>query len=253
MDNIVLRWYDFLSTLNRAVLGPVTALDERVSIPILSVLLFGLLGITSPCQLSTNAGALAYIARSAGGRASVARCALAYLFGKVLAYTLLGTAAILLGHGLNESLIPVLVIARKVLGPLMLLLGLSLLGLIPLRFAFGYRCASWLEAQAGTGTRGAFLLGMAFSFAFCLTLFLLFFGLTIPLALRSPVAVTYPGVFAFGATLPLLGLAVLLTAGVGATQRYLAGARRVGVGLRPLAATVLVLAGLHDTVVYWFL
>ena len=110
-----------------------------------------------------------------------------------------------------------------------------------------------LEARAGRGAGGAFLLGTAFSFAFCPTLFLLFFGLTIPLALRSPAGIVFPGVFALGTTLPLFGLAALLTAGIGATKSYVRSAKRIEAWLRPAAAVVLVLAGLNDTFTYWFL
>ena len=97
------------------------------------------------------------------------------------------------------------------------------------------------------------MLGTAFSFAFCPTLFLLFFGLTIPLALRSSVGVVYPGMFALGTTLPLLGLAGVLAAGAGATKTYLTVAGRLDTWLRPAAAAVLVLAGLNDTLTYWLL
>ena len=51
------------------------------------------------------------------------------------------------------------------------------------------------------GPLGAYLLGVAFSFASCPTLFWLFFGLTIPLALRSTGGWTFPGVFPFGSSL----------------------------------------------------
>ncbi len=63
----------------------------------------------------------------------------------------------------------------------------------------------------------------------------------------------YPAIFALGTTLPLLELAGLRVAGVGGTRGYLAGARRLDAWLRPVAALVLLLAGLNDTVVYWFL
>src|SRR5438477_39404 len=88
-----------------------------------------------------------------------------------------------------------------------LLFGRYLLRLVPRRFSVGFGLAEWIEARAGPGAGGAFLLGTAFSFAFCPTLFLLFFGLTIPLALQSSLGVVYPGVFALGTTLPLIGLA----------------------------------------------
>jgi cytochrome c-type biogenesis protein len=253
LHELAASWYAILSTLNAAVAGPLRELADSIDVPLVSALLLGLIGATSPCQLTTNAGALAYVARAGGPQRSAAVNAAAYLLGKALVYTVIGVAVILAGRQLAQGSIPVIVAARKVLGPLMILLGLYLLGLLPLRFSFGQGLAGWLEARASSGVAGAFLLGAAFSFAFCPTLFLLFFGLTIPLALRSPVGVVYPGVFALGTTLPLLGLVGLLTAGVGATKGYLAGARRIDAWLRPGAAVVLILAGLNDTIVYWFL
>jgi cytochrome c-type biogenesis protein len=253
LRELAINWYAILSTLNAAVAGPLRDLADSIDVPLVSVLLFGMLGATSPCQLTTNAGALAYVARAGGARRSVAVNAVAYLLGKVLVYTLLGVAVILAGRQLAQGSIPIIVMTRKVLGPLMILLGLYLLGLVPLRFSLGAGPAGWLEARGAAGAGGSFLLGSAFSLAFCPTLFLLFFGLTIPLALSSPVGVVYPGLFALGTTLPLLSLAGLLTAGAGATETYLAGARRLQRWLRPAAALVLLLAGLNDTVVYWFL
>ncbi len=253
MQDLAAALYAVLSIFYRMVAQPLRALGDGLDVPLLSALLFGVIGATAPCQLTTSGGALAYVAQRAGDRRAVARDALAYLLGKALVYTVVGVAVILTGRQLAQGLIPVVVVARKVLGPLMILLGLSLLGLVPLRFALGHGIAGRLEARAGSGAGGAFLLGAAFSFAFCPTLFLLFFGLTIPLALRSPVGAVYPGVFALGTTLPLLGLVGLLAAGVGATRGYLAGVRRLDAWLRPVAAVVLILAGLNDTVVYWFL
>ena len=250
---IAINWYAVLSTVNAAVAQPLRAVSDGIGIPIVSALLFGLLGATSPCQLTTNASALAYVTRECGERRSVAGGALAYLLGKALVYTVVGVAVILAGRQLAQSSIPVIVVARKVLGPLMIVLGLHLLGWLPLRFAVGQGLSEWLEARARPGTSGAFLLGIAFSFAFCPTLFLLFFGLTIPLALDSPIGVVYPGVFALGTTLPLLGFAALLGAGLGATKGYLQQARRIDAWLRPLAAAVLILAGLNDVLIYWFL
>lgn len=253
LTQLASNWYATLSTLNAAVTEPLRQLDATIGLPLVSALLFGLLGATSPCQLTTNAGALAYAVRAGGARRSIAVNATAYLFGKVLVYTLVGVAVILAGRQLAQGTIPIVVVARRALGPLMILLGLYFLGLVPLRFPLGQGLTDWLEARARPGAGGSFLLGIAFSFAFCPTLFLLFFGLTIPLALRSPVGVAYPAVFALGTTLPLLGFAVLLAAGAGARQGYLQGARRIDTWLRPAAGLVLILAGLNDTVIYWFI
>lgn len=251
MQQLIAEWYAFLGSLNATIAAPVNALAEGIGVPLVSVLLFGLLGATSPCQLTTNAGALAYLARSAHDRRAVVRNALAYVLGKVLVYTVLGVAVILAGRQLAQSSIPIIVLGRRALGPVMILMGLYLLGWVPLRFSIGRRVSEWLAARAGVDQGGAFLLGTAFAFAFCPTLFLLFFGLTIPLALQSPVGVGYPAVFALGASVPLL--VGLLIARTGATAGYRVGTSRINAKLRVAAAVVLLLAGMNDTVIYWWM
>jgi hypothetical protein len=251
MQELAADWYVLLGSLNAAVAGPLRALGDGLGLPVLSALLFGVIGATAPCQLTTNAGALAYVSRRAGDGRLVARSALAYLLGKALVYTVVGVAVIVAGRELVP--VPAIVLVRKLLGPLMVVLGLYLLRLLPLHFSLGQGAADWLEARADGGAGGAFLLGAAFSLAFCPTLFLLFFGLTIPLALRSPIGVAFPGLFAVGTTLPLLGLAAAVAAGAGTARGFLRGARRADAWLRPAAGVVLILAGLNDTVTYWFL
>ncbi len=253
MRELVIHWYAVLSTFNAAVATPLRDIADGLGIPIITALVFGLIGATSPCQLTTNASALAYVAHGATDRTGIVSRAMAYLLGKALVYTAVGTAVILVGRQLAEYSIPIIVVARKVLGPLMILLGLYLLGWLPFRFSLGRGLTDRFRGRGGTGLGGAFLLGTAFSFAFCPTLFLLFFGLTIPLALPSPIGALYPGVFALGTTLPLLVVAGLLTAGVRSCSGYLVMARRLDTWLRTAAAAVLVVAGLNDTIVYWFL
>jgi cytochrome c-type biogenesis protein len=254
MREFVVEWYAALSALNAAVAGPLRDASDAIGLPVLSALVFGLIGATAPCQLTTSAGALAYVARAAakvGGRAAVARSAIAYVAGKMLVYTAVGLVVIVAGR----ELVPVyaIVAVRKALGPLMIALGLYFLGLVPLHFSIGQGLADWIEARAGGGTGGAFLLGAAFSFAFCPTLFLLFFVLTIPLALTSPVGVVYPALFALGTALPLLGLSAAIALGAGTLQPVLAGTRRATAWVRPVAGLVLLFAGLNDTLTYWLL
>ena len=141
MRELVGEWYALLSTLNAAGAEPVSALSAGIGIPIISALLFGLLGATSPCQLTTSASALAYVAGNASDRRVVAGRAVAYVIGKVLVYMIVGIAVILAGRQLAQSSIPFIVLARKALGPLMILLGLYLLGLLPLRFSLGHGLA----------------------------------------------------------------------------------------------------------------
>lgn len=254
MQELVAAWYGALSVINGAVASPLRDLAYSLGAPIAGVLLFGVIGATSPCQLTTSAGALAYLVRPGRDRRSVAAGALAYLAGKALVYTVLGVCVILAGQQLAEVSIPLVVAARKALGPLMVLLGLALGGWAP--FRLGVRWGFFdrtVDATARASAMDAFLLGTALAFAFCPTLFLLFFGITLPLALASPVGVFFPPVFALGTSLPLLGLAGVIALGSQAAVRYLKHVHQVERLLRPVAAIVLVVVGLNDTLMYWFL
>ncbi len=250
----VLAWYAFLASLNAAAVEPLTALSDSIGVPLIAALLLGLLGATSPCQLTTNASALAVVAHRLETPRTPLVAALAYLLGKAVVYSLLGAAVVVIGQGAATATIPFVVAIRKVLGPLMVVIGLTFLGVVQSNLAFGHGLSAWLEERAtGGGVRGSFLLGVAFGCAFCPTLFLLFFGLTIPLALQSSVGLLYPPVFALGTTLPLLGLTALLALGVTQTSGYVRRLGRANRVIERAAGVLLVLAGLNDTLVYWLL
>ncbi|MBI4638633.1 MAG: sulfite exporter TauE/SafE family protein [Candidatus Rokubacteria bacterium] len=253
MERLVVAWYAWLSSLTQGGAVALGGWADRIELPPLSAVVFGLIGAASPCQLTTNLSALAYAVARPGGTRPLG-LALAYIAGKVTVYSLAGALVVLAGHGLQAASIPVVLVARRALGPLMIVVGLGLLGLWRPRFGAGQRLALRLrERLSGSGPRGAYLLGVAFSFAVCPTLFWLFFGLTVPLALRSPGGWSFPGLFAVGSSLPLLVLVVLAALGAGAADTLAGGMGRIARPLRVGAAVVLLLAGLHDTLVYWAL
>lgn len=246
-------YYAALSALSAALNGPLGDLATRINIPVISALLLGLIGAVAPCQLTTNVSALAFVARRLDSGDRVWRAALAYTAGKVLVYAVVGAGIVLLGWQLSSSAVPVVVVVRKLLGPMLLLFGLFMLGVVRLNFTLGQRLSWWLEQRAGRGGwLGAFLLGVAFAFAFCPTLFLLFFGLLIPLSLSAKGGVLFPALFAFGTTLPLLGLAFVMSIAADGVGGYVDRVKRVERRVRPVIAAVFLLAGLNDTVVYWF-
>jgi len=253
VSELILAWYGWLSRLAQ---GPVLVIDgwvQAANLPMASALLFGLIGATSPCQLTTSLSALAFSAKQSGTRGALS-ASVAYVLGKVLVYTVVGGLVILLGLRLQAASIPVVIVARKALGPLMLLAGLGMLGVIRLRGAIGQRWSQRLrERLPNGGGAGGFLLGVVFSFAFCPTLFWLFFGLTVPLALKSPAGWTLPALFALGTGLPLLLVAGAVSLGLGAAERVAGGMAGVHCVLGRVAGAVFVLAGVHDTLVYWWL
>ena len=254
MNSLMASWYLYLSQFSAWLSAPVNTLAGQVNLPLVSALLFGLLGSTAPCQLTTNLSALAYVSRDASKSGQPMRTAAAYVLGKILVYTVGGGLAVSLGLSLNQIAIPVVVAVRKGLGPLLILIGLGFLGVFRLRGGGGAVLSAQLRNHLSRqGAWGAFLMGVAFSVAFCPTLFWLFFGLTIPLGLRSPWGWTFPGVFAVGTALPLLAFSALLGAGLGMAETGLLRMKGVGKVLNRVAGAVFVLAGINDTLTYWAL
>ena len=247
-----MAWHGWLSGLTQGLVLGLQDLADSIALPAAAAVIFGLIGATSPCQLTTNLGALAYAA-GRPGRGRAFGLTLAYVAGKVTVYTLVGAAVVLAGLQLQAVSIPVVLIARKALGPLMIVVGLVLVGVWRPRFSIGQRLAARLRGESGTGVPGAYLLGLVFALAFCPTLFWLFFGLTIPLALKTAGGWSFAGLFAIGSSLPLLAVAALATAGAGAIEGLVGSIGRLERPLRIAAAVVLVIAGLHDTLVYWML
>ena len=251
MHGLIVAWYAWLSRLAQGPVFLIQGWDERINLPLMSAVLFGLIGATSPCQLTTNLSALAFSARQSRSGGPLAAAA-AYVAGKLVVYSVVGGLVIVLGLQLQTVSIRVIVVVRKVLGPLMVVVGLSLLGVLRLRGAIGRATTARLAPRLASGGLGsAFLLGVVFSFAFCPTLFWLFFGLTLPLALRSPGGWGFPGAFALGTGVPLLALAGAVSLGLGTAERIAGGLARLNRAVGWAAGVVFVVAGLHDTIVYW--
>ena len=252
------QYYYWLSTFSRVLSQPLGDLADQINVPFVSALTFGLLGAFAPCQLSTGVAALSFLARRAGEPRRLWAQTLAFLAGKVTVYLLIGSGIVLTGLQFAEisgSAVPLASLARKLLGPLLILVGLFLIGLLKLRFSMGGQITARIEQRLGgqTGVVPAYLLGVAFAFTFCPTLFWLFFGLTIPLALASPGGVVLPGVFAIGTTLPLLGFAVLLTAGIVNLRALIHRARSFDAWAQRVVGILFVIIGINEVILYWLL
>lgn len=250
----VAQYYAWLSAPSIALTGPLGDLTDSINVPLISALLLGLIGAISPCQISTNVAALAYTSREVEKPHRMALSAGAYVLGKMSVYTLLGLAVIGAGLQLNQASIPVIVAARKALGPLLILIGLMMLGVIQLKVSAGHRIGSWFEARAaGRGVFGSYLLGVAFSFAFCPTLFWLFFGLLVPLALASTGGVAYAPLFALGTSVPLLVFAGMTVLGAGSVGGFVRQARRFDRWAQTAVGLIFLLVGFNEFILYWLI
>jgi len=183
---------------------------ETNNIPLISAFLIGLLTSMSPCPLATNITAIAFISKNIKTPRHTLLNGLFYTFGRGVSYTLLAT---LIYFGLSAFEISRIFQGwgEKALGPVLIVLGLIMFGVIKLpTFGRNKKLEKFKAWVAAKGYLGAFLLGVLFALAFCPYSGVLFFGVLIPLTLKSKEALLLPPLFALGTGLPVVLFSLII-------------------------------------------
>ncbi len=174
----------------------------------------GLMTSISPCPLAANIAAMSYVGREVGSRRRTVLAGLLYTLGRTLSYVAL--AAILVGGLLSVPQVALFLQRHmnRLLGPLLIVVGLALLDIVPLPSFGGGISARWATRMKKAGALGTVAFGAACALAFCPVSAALFFGSLVPLALDRQSPLWMPGVYGVGTGLPVVAFAVLLGAGV---------------------------------------
>ncbi|HEY5996175.1 MAG TPA: aromatic aminobenezylarsenical efflux permease ArsG family transporter, partial [Candidatus Deferrimicrobiaceae bacterium] len=168
-----------------------------------TALWLGFLTAISPCPLTTNIAAVSFIGRQYSHPARVTLAGLAYVSGRVAAYVALG--ALLAGGLLSAPAVSTFLQhwMNAVLGPILILVGMLLLGLLAFEAGAGSaRGARMKERAAQGGVPGAFVLGVLFALSFCPISGALFLGSLVPLALTHEAPVFFPLLYGIGTGAP---------------------------------------------------
>lgn len=220
---------------------------------IATALWLGVLTSISPCPLATNIAAVSYLARRADRPRLVLLSAFTYSLGRAFAYAVV-SAVVVLGllsvPGLSQLLQRYM---NKLLGPLLVLVGMYLLGLLSAGLSTTAGSEELRKKAADGGAVGALLLGALFALSFCPVSAALFFGSLVPLSLRHGSKVVLPVVYGFGTALPVVVLALVATGG---TKALGAAMRKVGafdVWARRITGVVFVAVGIYLSVRFVFL
>lgn len=243
--------YSFFSKISSFLSEPFLGAAHS-NIAFLAALFLGFVGSVAPCQISANVAAIVYFGnRQAQAKLSWSETVM-YLLGKIVLFSLFGVLFWFFGQQISRDFIPLFASARKLLGPLLVVIGLFLLGRVRLPFQLGARFSSFMRNIADRigGKGGAFLMGIAFSVGFCPTMFVLFFGSLMPLAMQTSYGGILPPVFAIGTAMPFLLLAAL-TVGFGFDRIMVKRAKRWGIRIQKIAGVLFVILGVSDTWTYW--
>ena len=206
----------------------------------------GLLTAISPCPLATNIAAVSYVGRHVGSPRRALLAGVLYTLGRAAVYVAL--AALVISALLSIVAVSATLqrLAAQVLGPLLVAVGVALLGVVPLP-SFGGGLAPGGERLAARGIWGAAPLGMAFALAFCPVSAALYFGTLIPLATAHGSRLLLPSLYGVGTAVPVLAFAVLLATGAATLGGTYERLRRLERWARPATGVVFVLAGLYET------
>jgi len=217
-----------------------------------SALWLGILTSISPCPLASNVAAISFLAKRIAHPAFVFISGLAYTLGRMASYAVLGWIII-------HSLLSVPHLAQflqkytgKALGPLLILTGLVLLEIVPLRLPGLPLSQKYHKNIAESGAPGAFLLGFIFALAFCPISAAIYFGSLIPLAINSKSGIVLPFIYGIGTGLPVFVFAVAIALGVTSLSHWFNGLVKAELYMRKITGTIFIIVGAYYAGVYIF-
>lgn len=221
-----------------------TDLLDKSSVPWMTAMLLGFLTAISPCPLATNITAIGYISKDAGNKKRVFLNGVFYTAGRAITYTLLA-AIIILGADQLEFSGFFQKYGEKVIGPLLLVIGILMLDILKMNFPAFSRITSGFEKKKRWGYIDAVLLGLVLALAFCPYSGVLYFGMLIPLAVTSTTGLYLPVIFALATAVPVILVAWLLAYMVSKVSRIYNILRSLEVWLRRFAAVLFITVGIY--------
>jgi cytochrome c biogenesis protein CcdA len=218
---------------------------ETQVIPIISAFWFGILTSISPCPLASNIAAVSYMVKGVEKSSSVLTTGLMYTLGRIITYIVLGIliSASLLNipqaSQFMQNIMP------KILGPVLILTGFFLLGLISFSLP-GFSVSEKTALKFGkNGNLGALLLGVLFALSFCPVSAALFFGSLIPLTVQNNSPTILPSLYGIGTGLPVLVFAIIITSGTRNISRIFNAVTRTEYWSRKVTAVILIAVGIY--------
>lgn len=218
--------------------------------PILSAFLLGLMTAVSPCPLATNITAIGFISKDIENRRKVFFNGLVYTFGRAISYTSIGVVFFLGASKFKVSGF-LHTWGEKLLGPLLIIIGLFMLDLIRLNFPAFNRLNERMEAKSKSGFWGVLLLGVVFALAFCPYSGVLYFGMLIPLTISSASGLYLPIVFALATGIPVIIFAWLLAFSMGKVGGIYNNIRIFEKWFRKVVALLFVVVGLYYVWIFY--
>ncbi len=217
-----------------------------------TALWLGILTSISPCPLATNIAAISFVGRRLGNPLEVFWTGVFYTLGRMLTYVVLGI--LLVASFISVPLVSQLLqkYMNKILGPILILVGMCLLEMLTLRFAspglsekLQHRFATW-------GVWGAGLLGVIFALSFCPVSAALFFGSLLPLVIKYESSVLLPSLYGVATALPVLLFAIMVALGAQSLRKAFNKLTRIEWWARRITGVIFIVVGVYYSLTFIF-
>jgi cytochrome c-type biogenesis protein len=186
-----------------------TNLLDSSSMPWVTALLLGLMTAISPCPLATNITAVGFISKDLENRDRVFFNGLFYTLGRAISYTVI---PFVIYFGADQFKLSGFFqrYGEKIIGPLLLIIGIFMLDIIRINFPGFGRLSEKMEKKKSWRFIDALLLGMIFALAFCPYSGVLYFGILVPLTVSNVAGLYLPVIFAIATGIPVIIFAWVL-------------------------------------------
>ncbi|PLS02888.1 urease accessory protein UreH domain-containing protein [Neobacillus cucumis] len=243
--------YNLLNQISSVLSKPFFSMANSLeSWPIVFALILGLVGALAPCQLTGNISAVTLYGNRSIQKKIAWKDVTYFTLGKIAAFSLLGILVWLLGKGFEQNLPLFFPWLRKMMGPLLIFVGLFMLGFIRLKGNLNLLKLS--KDYKHEKPFASLILGLSFSLAFCPTMFILFFVTLMPVVLSSSYGFILPPIFAVGTAIPLL-IVIFLIWYLGGSGVVMKKGRKFGMIIQRIAGVLMLILGIFDTITYWSL
>ena len=232
-------------------MGGIEALGTS-GIPLVAAFFIGLLMTFSPCPLATNITAIAFISKKIGDSRHTLLVGTLYALGRMAAY--IGLTALIVYAGLNIQAISFFLqeYGEKLIGPFLVIMGILMLEVVDIPLPGGHGWLQKLETNlAKRGYIGGFLLGVIFALALCPFSAVLFFGMLIPIALKTGDAIFVPAVFAIATALPVIFISLVLAHGVNRVSGMMAMVKKMEKGVKWAVAAIFIVVGIYYIIIVY--
>lgn len=223
---------------------------DAANIPILSSILLGILTAISPCPLATNITATAYISKSVSTKGKVLLSGLMYTLGLATSYTIIALVIIL---GASKFHVAKLFQSHgeKVVGPVMIVIGLIMLNVIKLNFLGNSHLLDKVNSRfKNKNLLSIFLLGALFALAFCPYSGAMYFGVLIPMSIHESGCYSLPFFYALGAGSLVMFFTFVIAFSLKNLNKYFNAVKRIELVMRIIAGLLFILTGLYYLLIY---